>query len=88
MTCVPPPSMFWPRKEMKARNNMQKRVQRTQLQNLQRIQKKKKSKAQQMYKMTDTTIPGKQNFKEQFKKNIFSKDGKRNKNSGIIHSIA
>ena len=59
MTCVRPPSMYWPRKEMKARNNMWKRVQRTQLQLLRRIQNKKTSKAQQMNKMTDTKIFGK-----------------------------
>ena len=70
MNCVRPPSMYRPRKEMKARNNMRKCVQRTQLQILRRIQNKKKSKAQQMYKMTDTNIPAKKNFREQFQKKI------------------
>ena len=54
MNYVRPPSMYRPRKEMKARNNMRKCVQRTQLQILRKIQNKKQSKAQQVYKMTDT----------------------------------
>ena len=94
MICVRPPLMYWPRREMKARNNMRKRVQRTQLQILRRIQNKKTSKAQQMYKMTDTKIFGKKNFREHFQ-NKFSpkmekekKKNSRNKNSGIIRSIA
>ena len=41
MICVRPPLMYWPRREMKARNNMRKRVQRTQLQILRRIQNNK-----------------------------------------------
>ena len=41
MMCIRPPLMYWPRREMKAGNNMQKRVQRTQLQILRRIQNNK-----------------------------------------------
>ena len=67
MTCVRPPSMYWPRKEMKARNNMRKCVQRTQPQILRRIQNKKKSKAQQIYK-----IPGKKKFQRTIPKKNFS----------------
>ena len=77
MTCVHPPSMYWPRKEMKARNNMRKCVQRTQLQILRRIQNKKKSKAQQMYKMMETKYLEKKISETNSKKKILSKDGKR-----------
>ena len=80
MNYVRLPSMYRPRKEMKARNNMRKCVQRTQLQILRRIQNKKKSKAQQMYKMTDTQIPGKKKFQRTIQKKFLSKDGKRKKN--------
>ena len=79
MTCVRPPSMYWPRKEMKARNNMRKHVQRTQLQILQRIQNKKTSKAQQMYKMRDANIFGKKNFREHFQKKCSPKMEKEKK---------
>ena len=77
MNYVRPPSMYRPRKEMKARNNMRKCVQRTQLQILRRIQNKKKSKAQQMYKMTDTKFLEKKISENNSKKKFLSKDGKR-----------
>ena len=81
MTCVCPPSMYWPRKEMKARKNVRKRVQRTQLQPLRRIQNKNKKhpKQQQMYKMTDTKIFGKKNYREHFHKKFSPKMEKEKK---------
>ena len=74
MNYVRPPSMYRPRKEMKARNNMRKCVQRTQPQFLRRIQnKKQKIQCTANVQNDGHKIPGKKIFREQFQK----KDGKR-----------
>ena len=64
-----PPSIYWPRQEMKARNNMRKCVQRTQLQILRRIQNKKIQSTANVQN-DGHKIPGKKNFREQFQKKI------------------
>ena len=76
MNYVRPPSMYRPRKEMKARNNMRKCVQRTQLQILRRIQNKKIQSTANVQN-DGHKIPEKKTFREQFQKKFLSKDGKR-----------
>ena len=80
MICVRPPLMYWPRREMKARNNMRKRVQRTQLQILRRIQNNKNIQSTANVQNDGHKNFGKKKISENtFKKNFF-KDGKRKKN--------
>ena len=77
MNYVRPPSMYRPRKEMKARNNMRKCVQRTQLQILRRIQNKKIQSTANVQN-DGHKIPGKKISENNSKKKLFlSKDGKR-----------
>ena len=84
MICVRPSLMYWPRREMKARNNMRKRVQRTQSQILRRIQKNQTSKAQQMYKNDRHNTFNKNFFKDgQIKKKKNSRNKKIVKNTKL-----
>ena len=79
MNYVRPPSMYRPRKEMKARNNMRKCVQRTQPQILRRIQnKKQKIQSTANVQNDGHKIPGKKIFREQFQKKISLQRWKKN----------
>ena len=68
MICVFPPLMYWPRREMKARNNMQKRVQRTQFQILQRIHTNKNIQSP-----ANVQNDGPKNFGKKISENTFKK---------------
>ena len=87
MICVRPPLMYWPRREMKALNNLRKRVQRTQLQILRRIQNNKNIQSSANVQNYGHKNFGERNFREHFQK-IISLKMEKQKNSGIIHSIA
>ena len=75
MTCVRPPSMYRPRKRNESTQQWAEMCLKNTITNCAKNSKqtKKTSKAQQLYKMTDTKIPGKQNFKEQFQKKFSPK---------------
>ena len=79
MICVRPPLMYWPRREMKARNNMRKRVQRTQLQILRRIQNNKNIQSTANVQNDGHNNFGKKKFQRTLSKKKFFKDGKRKK---------
>ena len=76
MNYVRPPSMYRPRKEMKARNNMRKCVHRTQPQILRIIQNKKIQSTANVPN-DGHKIHGKKMFREQFQKKFLPKDGKK-----------
>ena len=79
MICVRPPLMYWPRREMKAHNNMRKRVQRTQLKILRRIQNNKNIQSTADVQNDGHKNFGKKKFREHLQKKNFFKDGKRKK---------
>ena len=80
MNYVRPPSMYRPRKEMKARNNMRKCVERTQPQILRRIQnKKQKIQSTATVQNDGHKISGKKISDNNSKKNFSPKMEKENR---------